>query len=95
MRFRNSTSAELHTYKFLPLIGTSTEDCDLKKMDMSVEALFDVVNKGMKSKRKRDLTRRHDRENKTPAKHRDIFRPFCFHQLSHCYFGRGIRSKVQ
>ena len=32
-------------------------------------------------------------ENKTPAKHRDIFLPFRLHHLSHSYFGRGIGSK--
>ena len=31
--------------------------------------------------------------NKTPVQHRDIFRLFTFHQLSHSYFGRGIRSE--
>ena len=29
--------------------------------------------------------------NKPPAKHRDIFRPFRLHQLSHSNFGRGNR----
>ena len=32
-------------------------------------------------------------QNKTPAKHRDIFLPFHLHHVSHSYFGRGIGSK--
>ena len=42
--------------------------------------------------RKRKM-RRLNSNNKTPAKHRDIFRPLRLRQMSHSYFGRGIGSK--
>ena len=68
------------------IYGTFELFCTFEQIGLKMGCLTLTINQSVKQ-----IRLKNNFENKTHAKHRDIFRPVRLHQLSHSYFGRGNR----